>query len=683
MDILDIATGAGPCVEKNTHETCAEKNCHETCATCLDSQEKDKCLTCRDLGSAGTLTLLNGECRCQDGTYYIEGKLTCAACHEDCSMCSGPSSNECFVCEDGTKRLQKAENSSVGSCIALYDDNGNLKEEFKDDVETLKVNNKKAPGFELPTPKNFKAAKRPKRLPPKGFKRKVPIRLSRKLSRSIQRLGTCFSPDAMMTIKVDGLVRGKGFTFKASLSQDKLSLDIDFKILNKRKLFVIARFVIKTANYFFRLLKKLPGSTCRKRILQEFSSANQDLVDNTPLMSNETFSAQFLAHDYNENAVDSMKSYGGIFMVVYYLAVFSAFVLMLALICKSKTFTVVKFLEFLFAVQWVVKIAYIRAAWSLGELVFIDELARADTVLMAPFAEERGVRSRLGTESSLVDYSIPVLVINSGATCLCLALGSLMVVGVIQLVTGSRENYVREENEVTEFKGKNGSGKDVLQFSRAGSHSSEKKSLDKLEDREKEINRRDKLEKKEVGLFGRNTQNKMQGLKNGLPQSSSRHQPQGFGVGRQPAQSTERMGLSQQQQPKPIRWMISSRQPAISSKKLEKVTKKSKNFTTGDNSLMRLQSVCLSLSAPNLVFYSLINAFWISFSSNPKQGWVFISLGVSVIILILSALLYVKALDVPPITKFSEKVSITTKFRPKMEETLSILHPPSTRLGGL
>ena len=68
-----------------TAETCPSvSNCHETCETCSADKAQDKCLTCKNLGAAGTLTLLNGECRCQSGTYFVSGEARCAACHSDC-----------------------------------------------------------------------------------------------------------------------------------------------------------------------------------------------------------------------------------------------------------------------------------------------------------------------------------------------------------------------------------------------------------------------------------------------------------------------------------------------------------------------------------------------------------------------------------------------------------------------
>ena len=212
---------------------------------------------------------MNGECRCQSGAYYVEGESRCAPCHADCDACSGPNSNKCSICKDDNKKLQKTQGSTVGSCVPLNDSSGQVKPEFKDDVETLGVDTKKAPGIVPPTPQNFKVAKRPVRLPPSGYKRKVPIRLSTKMSVRIQKMGKCFKTIEFIKVEIFGLVSGTGFTHSGSLAADKTSLDMNFKILDKRRLFVIIKFTIIRVTFFFQNIRKV-GQTCVRRALQEF-----------------------------------------------------------------------------------------------------------------------------------------------------------------------------------------------------------------------------------------------------------------------------------------------------------------------------------------------------------------------------------------------------------------------------
>ena len=220
-------------------------------------------------------------------------------------------------------KLEKAQEASLGSCLPLFDDSGQIKEEFKDEVENLEVDAVKASSFVPRTKENFKTAQDPSRFAPKGYKRKVPIGLSAKMSKSIQRLGNCFSTDDMMRVRVNGLERGVGFNYKGSLSTDKLSLDIDFTILDKRRLFIIADFTMSSPSFFFQQLNRNPGPGCSRRMLQELSTENQQLIDNTPLVSNETFSAKFLAHDYDQKGVDITKFLGLLLRIIYYLAVLS------------------------------------------------------------------------------------------------------------------------------------------------------------------------------------------------------------------------------------------------------------------------------------------------------------------------------------------------------------------------
>lgn len=57
-----------------------------------------------------------GKCvpECPDGFYGDEDTQECEECHSDCVTCSGPDSDDCVLCEEGTSREE-------GECVSKQD----------------------------------------------------------------------------------------------------------------------------------------------------------------------------------------------------------------------------------------------------------------------------------------------------------------------------------------------------------------------------------------------------------------------------------------------------------------------------------------------------------------------------------------------------------------------------------
>ena len=411
---VDPATRTGRCV-----------TCHETCDTCSTILVRNRCLTCKNLGSAGTLTLLNGECRCQEGTYFVEGQAKCERCHSDCAVCTGPLSTQCTTCTD------KTSFAVSGVCQSIFNDSGEIKGEFLDRVVTPTLSTR-APEMEVPTPQNFEVGKEPGRLPSPGSQRKFPMALPSIVIDRIEKAGSRFDFRKPITITpLDGARENIDYTVTAAVSETKDSFDISFNMINTGIEFMQVTISFTDNNYFFSILPELASSS---RILQELSQANQDLIKNTPLIANSTFDVKFLARDYDESKTKVMTALGVPVRIIFYLGAAGALIAMIVLATRSKTTThiLTKFLEFLFSVHWLVKIGFLPATYSIYELMFMDEIVKTDTHLMGSVSDEKQIRNKVA--GKFLEYSIPVLVFNSATFMLALLLIAGLVILIIQVV---------------------------------------------------------------------------------------------------------------------------------------------------------------------------------------------------------------------------------------------------------
>ena len=398
--------------------TCRRK-CHETCQTCSVNKQKDKCLTCKDLGAAGTLTLLNGECRCQSGTYFVAGEARCTPCHSDCTSCVSPGKDQCTVCAGNLMIMVPRSSGGVsGSCSSIFDTKGKVKSQYSKRMDTPTISNNKNSGVTYFSIQDYKVGRRrPRRRASKALRRKIQVSLTTTTLSRIEALGSQFRYQDLCRVNYEA--RGKAvqedvdFTVSTSVSATKDSLDFSFNMINTQIQSVTAGFTFINNNYFFQ---NIPNLTPASRILQEFGTTNQDLINNIPFIANTTFRATITTQDYDEWAADIMAFLGAILIPVIYLAITisTAWTAILTFIKpKNNLLRIAKYLEFVTALSWTVKIAFIPALYSIYELVFLDELAKVDTLLMGEVVQEREVRSALGSKNKFGEYSIPVLVVNS------------------------------------------------------------------------------------------------------------------------------------------------------------------------------------------------------------------------------------------------------------------------------
>ena len=468
----DGSPGEGPRKWDGTLNSCPETllppgggsastDCHETCQTCSENSNdaSDKCFTCKDLGAAGTLTLINGECRCQAGTYFVLGEARCAPCHEECYSCQGPESNQCSACSDKTKLVVPTVTGGVrGTCQEVYDQDGQVKDQFRERVVTPTVTSQKGAGVTLFSIENFLVGRQPGRAAPTYKRRIVPISLpTTNLLSRIEGFGSQFRYQELMIVTVeDNLKENTDYTLSGTLSKEKDSIDVSFDVKNKKIRFLTAKFTFINNNYFFTNIPNI--SPPSRRLLQDFSTTNQDLINTASLIANTTFRVILSVGDYSDWGVDWMSALGVILRIAIFLVVLGATVTMVVLIfTNNKTSKIVpigRYLELVCSLSWLVKLAYIPALFSIYELVFLDELVKVDTLLMGEIAEEREIRSSLGIKNKFAEYSIPVLAFNSAAVMLGLLVASMVIILAAKVVSSVRNEKNRETAKAGEEQSK-------------------------------------------------------------------------------------------------------------------------------------------------------------------------------------------------------------------------------------
>ena len=434
FEIVDQATSSGTC-----------SSCYETCLTCSVDYKKDKCLTCKDLGAAGTLTLLNGECQCEGGTYYIEGEARCAACHTDCEACEGLGSNQCAICSAQDKLIVPALiGGNVGSCSSVYKENGSVKEEFFDRVDTPTITNPGSSGITVTSISNYQVALSPGRTPSAADRYKIPVTFTTTTLSRIKQLGSQFNFRDLITLTVEDMSEGSDFTVTGALSEDRKIYDLIFNIKKKEIQFLTVQISFINNNYLF---KNLPTVTTTTRILQDSLTENQKLISSTPLIANASYRATITAQTYNETGTSWMKAIGAVLRVIIYILALGATIKMIITTFTNKhpqtaLLHIAKYLELIFTLSWIVKVAFIPAHYSIYELVFLDELAKTDTLLMGEVSEEREIRSSLGSKNKFLEYNIPILMINSAAVMggiLLVALVCILVAKVVSLARNAKK----------------------------------------------------------------------------------------------------------------------------------------------------------------------------------------------------------------------------------------------------
>ena len=84
--------------------------CHTSCVIC--SANSTACQQCKNVSGINYF-LYNNECilNCPNGYYGAGTNNTCTTCHPACSICTGPSTQECSAC---------VPDSSGGSAVYYY-----------------------------------------------------------------------------------------------------------------------------------------------------------------------------------------------------------------------------------------------------------------------------------------------------------------------------------------------------------------------------------------------------------------------------------------------------------------------------------------------------------------------------------------------------------------------------------
>ena len=324
----------------------------------------------------------------------------------------------------------------IGSCQSIFDSDGRIKSSFSDRVVIPTIRAGGNAGVTLTTIEEYSVARQPQRTSSNDKVGVVPISLSETAIARIRAQGSQFRyQELMLIVYEDGHRDRVDFTTRAAVSADGQTLDLAYTEISNQIQFIVAKITF-VSEFFF---SNLPGdSTPSRRVLQDLSAQNQDLVQNTPLVSNTTFTATISAQKYDKWAVDTMTVLGSLLRVLVFLLLISATVVMVILNFRgpvnNKIVRIAKFLEFVSSVSWMVKFAFIPALYSVYELVFLDELAKVDTLLMGELIQEREIRSALGSKNKFGEYSIPVLVVNSATGAFAFLVVSVIAIAAAKVV---------------------------------------------------------------------------------------------------------------------------------------------------------------------------------------------------------------------------------------------------------
>ena len=350
----------------------------------------------------------------------------------------------------------------VGSCIPIFNSDGSIKDQFLERIVFPTVSTTKKTGVTFFSTEVYDVARQPERTTSAAQRFKIPISLSSTAISRIEALGASFRSQDLFTVSYkEGLQENVDFTVAYGLSAAKDSYDLTYTIMKANLQSLTAEITFNQNNYFFRHLPNL--SPASRRLLQDFSNTNQNLVDQTPLISNMTFRATITAHNYDDWVIDTMMVLGVILRLVIFIAMIFIIVGMIVQIFRNpqpKIVPIAKFLEFVTSILLVVKIAFLPALYSTYELVFLDELAKVDTLFMGLIIEEGKIRSGLRITNKFGEYGIPVLVLNSAAMALVFLMVSLIAITTAKIVyTVRNQQNQGHNNQDTATTKKTGSAK--------------------------------------------------------------------------------------------------------------------------------------------------------------------------------------------------------------------------------
>ena len=334
--------------------------------------------------------------------------------------------------------------SIVGTCTDVYDKVGQVKKGFFDRVNSPTITGDKASGLTITSITNFEAGRSPGRIPSKNNKLVVPVELPAAAIAKITELGDDFNFRQLLSVGVlDGLREGADYTIAGSVSADKKSYDLKFTIKKPFVQFLNMNLGIADNSFFLNVLptiEPIPTDPTR-RALQTFTAENQALVRNAPYLGNSSFTVTLTAQNFEEGWADFFIGFGALLRVIVYLALIASTVIMIIAVFtrpQPKTSAILKFLEYVTALSWMVKVAFVPALYSIYELVFLDEIARIDTLFMGQVIEEREIRSGLRVTNKFGEYNIPVMIVNSGIAFLAFLVVAVIITLVAKVVTAVR-----------------------------------------------------------------------------------------------------------------------------------------------------------------------------------------------------------------------------------------------------
>ena len=310
-------------------------SCPETCKTCDSS---GNCLTCKTISQGGPLSLLNGECRCPAGKYFVTGEDRCADCHSSCQSCEGIGSNQCLTCTDVDSVVNKAPGSNAGTCVHCGDPARSSSPECSGtplatlELSVSAVNTGTVTTLDSLTLENFKTAKVPVRIP-EGGRHILSLKSEANFLARIKQLGDQFVVTDFLEVTIEGLSTPSDFTFAAAPNDTKDTLDLSFKFTKEHEN-VEVLIQVKQNNYF---INNIPNkSKTRRRELQSFSNTSQAFIDSAPLFLTTALRANLTALTYLKDRIEFMEETGIIISIYTYFTVFLVSLILIGVMLCTK-----------------------------------------------------------------------------------------------------------------------------------------------------------------------------------------------------------------------------------------------------------------------------------------------------------------------------------------------------------
>ena len=337
-----------------------------------------------------------------------------------------------MICSDPKSIVKKTQGSITGSCVSCADPSRKDTTDCKNKLEAIEIFSGSA---STPTTveslrlEPYEVAKKPVRVP-NGGKFIIRLKFPEDQIQAITQLGNRFVFTDLIRVTINGLTSPTDYSFTGAVNNLDKSYEVTFNFARDHESLIV-QFEVIQPNYF---LLYLPPKTTRRRgrrQLQSFGTSTQQLMDAAKLVQSVTISSNLTAVNFNTNILEGLEDTGIHTRIFLYASVFlfAMGIMIVMMASKYDGLIIGRFFDYCFFIGFVVKIPYIRAKWTVYDLIFWDEIVRTDTLLMSSIIKEDKVRNRL--QQKFIEYSIPANTVNNSTYYSAFFMLSLLAIGII------------------------------------------------------------------------------------------------------------------------------------------------------------------------------------------------------------------------------------------------------------